>query len=75
MVIHTGLAEGDDFGVFGQRGEFLEEIHGAFIEDIARVEPDDGVDILVFFGSPPTLQLSNVHLMRKADGRSSGDAS
>ena len=31
-------------------------------------------DILVFFGSPPTLQLSNVHLMRKADGRSSGDA-
>jgi hypothetical protein len=31
-------------------------------------------DILVFFGSPSTLQLSNVHLMRKADGRSSGDA-
>ena len=30
-------------------------------------------DILLFFGSPPTLQLSNVYLMRKADGRSSGD--
>lgn len=31
-------------------------------------------DIVAFFGSPPTLQLANVHLMRKADGRSSGDA-
>jgi len=31
-------------------------------------------DILQFFGSPSTLQLSNIHLMRKADGRSSGDA-
>ena len=31
-------------------------------------------DIFQFFGSPPTLQHSNIHLMRKADGRSSGDA-
>ena len=31
-------------------------------------------DILTFFQSPPTLQLQNVHLMRKADGRASGDA-
>lgn len=31
-------------------------------------------DILGFFGNPSTLQASNVHLMRKADGRSSGDA-
>lgn len=31
-------------------------------------------DIHQFFNSPSTLQLSNIHLMRKADGRSSGDA-
>jgi len=31
-------------------------------------------DILQFFNSPPTLQLNNIHLMRKSDGRSSGDA-
>jgi len=31
-------------------------------------------DLLGFFGNPTTLQAPNVHLMRKADGRSSGDA-
>ena len=31
-------------------------------------------DIHSFFNSPPTLQTTNIHLMRKADGRSSGDA-
>merc|ERR1719240_2407768 len=31
-------------------------------------------DIHQFFNAPSTLQLSNIHLMRKADGRSSGDA-
>jgi heterogeneous nuclear ribonucleoprotein F/H len=31
-------------------------------------------DIMGFFQNPSTLQLSNVHLMRKADGRASGDA-
>lgn len=31
-------------------------------------------DILTFFQSPPTLQLTNIHLMRRADGRASGDA-
>jgi len=31
-------------------------------------------DIHHFFGAPPALQLMNIHLMRKPDGRSSGDA-
>lgn len=31
-------------------------------------------DILQFFQTPSTLQLSNIHLMRRADGRASGDA-
>ena len=31
-------------------------------------------DIHQFFNAPTTLQQTNIHLMRKADGRSSGDA-
>lgn len=31
-------------------------------------------EVLEFLGSPSTLQRSNVHLMRRADGRASGDA-
>merc|ERR1719331_2390687 len=31
-------------------------------------------DICEFFGSLPTLVRDNVHLMRRADGRASGDA-
>ena len=48
IVIHPGLADRDDFGMARQRGEFLEKIHCALVEDVARVEPDHGMDIAVF---------------------------
>ena len=50
VVIHAGLANSDNFGVFGQSGEFLEKIHGALIKGIARVETDDGKNVFVFLG-------------------------
>ena len=48
MVIHPGLTEGDNLGMTGQRGEFLEEVHGTGIEHIAGVQPDHRKDVIVF---------------------------
>ena len=50
VVVEAGFADGDDFGMTGERGEFLEKIHGAFVEDIARMESDHGIDVFVFLG-------------------------
>ena len=49
MVIHPGLPDGDDLGMPGQRGKFPEKIHRALVENVARMQPDHRVNIVVFF--------------------------
>jgi hypothetical protein len=50
VVIHAGLADGDNFGMAGQCWKFLEEIHRTLIENVARVQSYHGKDVVVFLG-------------------------
>ena len=50
VVIHAGLADGDNFGMAGKSGKFLEEIHRTFVENVARVQSYHGKDVVVFLG-------------------------
>lgn len=50
VVVQSGFPDGHDFRVIGQIGQLTEEIHGALIKDVARMESDDGINIVVLFG-------------------------